>query len=532
MSQESWSNYAEYPEMRSEALFSSRVVRCFSDRPKSLYQLFVDGLGMHRDAEALVCDDSRMTFGELEVIVGRVAAGLRALGVAKGGRVAFLLPNCPEYVVLLLAVAKIGAIGVPLNIREAAPELEFILNDCQAEALICSAELANGLPDLAGTPVLRVIETIDLGSERPFAAITEDISEDQTGEEQVDEQDLAIILYTSGTTGHPKGALLSHVNIVHSVLQYRHGFGLSAGDRGILAVPLSHVTGLVALTLLMVNVKGALIIMREFKADRFVDLAVAERMTFTLLVPAMFALCLLRPDIEQKDLSRWRVSGYGGAIMPEATLRRIESILPQLELLNCYGATETTSPAVMMPPSFASQRAHQVGLPVPCADIRVMDEDGREVPRDETGEIWISGPMVVSGYWNNPAANAREFVGPYWKSGDIGSMDGDGFIQIIDRKKDLINRGGYKVYASEVENLLLSHVGVKEVAVVGKPCPVLGERVHAFVIVTEGTLDSDLTAYCRGKIADYKCPEQYHVVQSLPRNANGKVLKRDLRDRL
>ena len=216
--------------------------------------------------------------------------------------------------------------------------------------------------------------------------------------------------------------------------------------------------------------------------------------------------------------------------MPEATLARIAEVLPQLSLINCYGATETTSPAVMMPPEHASARAHQVGLPVICGDVLVMDEHGREVGPGEDGEIWISGPMVVSGYWNNPKATAAEFVGGYWKSGDLGRKDEGGFLQIVDRIKDIINRGGYKIPASEVENVILSDDAIIEVAVVAKPCPVLGERVHAFIVTKPEFQVDNIIDACRLRLADYKVPEQFHIVEQLPRNANGKVLKRVLRD--
>lgn len=523
----SWIAHASFPAIRKERLFFDRIVDCFADRPTSLYQIFKHGCDANPEGEAIVAGGQRIHYVELELLVAKVAASLRSNGIICGTRIAILLENCPEYVTLLLAIAKLGAISVPLNIREAAPELAYIINDCGAAVVLCCNSLADKLPASATIPSVKTVLSVDLTSPDSMAPLTAHGLVVES--EPVDQEDAAVILYTSGTTGHPKGAILSHVNIVHSVLQYQHAMTIEPSDRSIIAVPMSHVTGLVALILPIIGAGATLIIMHEFKADLFIEIAVAERMTHSLLVPAMFALCLLRPDINEKDLSAWRVSGYGGAIMPEASLVRIAAVAPGLQLINCYGATETTSPAVMMPPHYATERSHQVGLPVPCADIRVMDDGGREVAPDEIGEIWISGPMVVKGYWNNPEANAREFVGGYWRSGDVGRADQDGFIQIVDRIKDVINRGGYKIYASEVENLLLGHAKVTEVAVVSKPCPVLGERVHAFLVTSEEMETGDLQAHCRSQIADYKQPEKYHFVQSLPRNANGKVLKRELR---
>jgi O-succinylbenzoic acid--CoA ligase len=219
--------------------------------------------------------------------------------------------------------------------------------------------------------------------------------------------------------------------------------------------------------------------------------------------------------------------------MPEVTLERIAEKLPRLKLINCYGSTETTSPAVFMPPDQAVARKEYVGLTVPCGHIVVMDSEGVEVPHGAPGEIYIGGAMVVPGYWNNPEATAREFKAGYWKSGDLGIMDDQGYLRVIDRIKDVINRGGYKIFASEVENVLLDHPSVVEAAVVAKPCPVLGERVHAFVVLRHSVGDGELTSYCAKVLSDYKVPEAFHFLEAtLPRNANGKVLKRELRERL
>ncbi|MDR3387244.1 MAG: fatty acid--CoA ligase family protein, partial [Rudaea sp.] len=350
----------------------------------------------------------------------------------------------------------------------------------------------------------------------------------------VPEEATSTILYTSGTTGRPKGAMLTHFSIVHSVIHYTTVMELTERDRCIIAVPMSHVTGVIAMIGAMAHCAGTLIIMPAFKATDFIALAVKHRMTFTLIVPAMFALCLMAPNFEGADLSSWRISGYGGAIMPEVTLERIAEKLPRLKLINTYGSTETTSPAVFMPPDQAVARKEYVGLTVPCGHIVVMDDQGREVPPNTPGEIYIGGAMVVPGYWANPEATEREFKAGYWKSGDLGIMDAHGYLRVIDRIKDVINRGGYKIFASEVENVLLDHPAVVEVAVVSKPCPVLGERVHACVVLRdEATTDDELTRHCAALLSDYKIPESFYRFEAtLPRNANGKILKRELRQRL
>ncbi|MGH6961831.1 MAG: class I adenylate-forming enzyme family protein, partial [Dongiaceae bacterium] len=344
-------------------------------------------------------------------------------------------------------------------------------------------------------------------------------------------EDTAAILYTSGTTGRPKGALLTHLGIVHSALHYAYAMRLTGADRSIAAVPLSHVTGVIALMATMLRCAGTLVLLREFKAGPFLQLAARERMTHTVLVPAMVNLCVLAPEFGRLDLSAWRIGGYGGAPMPPATIERCAQTLPQLELMNLYGATETTSPATMMPARYTASHADSVGLAVACGDIAVIDDAGREIAPGEAGELWIAGPMVVKGYWNDPEATAREFTAGYWHSGDIGSIDADGFVRVFDRKKDLINRGGYKVYTAEVESELIAHPAVVEAAVVAKPCPVLGERVHAFVCLRAEVSTEVLRAHCAAQLADYKVPESFTLgLEPLPRNANGKLLKRTLRE--
>jgi O-succinylbenzoic acid--CoA ligase len=347
----------------------------------------------------------------------------------------------------------------------------------------------------------------------------------------VDEQDTAVILYTSGTTGKPKGARLTHLNIAHSVLHFEACMRLGPDDRSALAVPASHVTGLIATIASMAHVGGATVVLPEFKAADFVALVERERITHTLMVPAMYNLCLLVPDVGARDLSSWRVGGYGGAPMPVPTIDALSERLPGLVLVNAYGATETTSPTTMMPSGLTRDHADTVGVALPCAEIVVMDDDGREVPAGQVGELWIGGPMVVPGYWDNPDATARRSrPASGTRRPRLGRCDG--FVRIFDRKKDMLNRGGFKIYSVEVENALMAFPGVVEAAIVARPCPVLGERVHAVVHAPGIEADDDsLRAHCRRLLADYKVPETITWSSSpLPRNANGKVLKRLLRD--
>jgi long-chain acyl-CoA synthetase len=516
------------PAMRLEAHFGDRVVQCFAERPRSLYQLLAEAVARHPEGEALVCCERRLSYRQLEALVGRMAAGMAGLGIGSADRVALLLGNRIEFVVALFAAARLGAIAVPLNIREQKPELEFVLNNCGARLVFHEAEIADRLPDPKTVPALQ--HRIEIGA--GFDALLK--TEPPPAPAAVAEDDTAVILYTSGTTGRPKGAMLSHLNIVHSALHFEICLGQTARDRSIAAVPLSHVTGLIAQIATTIRVAGTLIIMPTFKAAEFLPLAARERVTFALMVPAMYNLCLLQPDFSRHDLSAWRIGGFGGAPMPEATIEALARVLPNLVLTNAYGATETTSPTTIMPPGCTAGRSDSIGRVIPCGELCVMDEHGCEVPPGTAGELWIRGAMVVGGYWNNPEATAKSFTGGFWHSGDIGSVDAEGYVRIFDRQKDMINRGGYKIFSAEVENVLSYHPAVLECAIVPKPCPVLGERVHAFVTIKQAEVTAEeLGTYCASQLSDYKVPETFTFQDGpLPRNANGKVIKRTLKERL
>jgi O-succinylbenzoic acid--CoA ligase len=525
-------HWTDVPPLRDETHFGRRL-RCFAERPANLWAMFADTAARHGGREALIDGGKRLDYAKLERVTERIAGHFHRLGLARGDRVVLFLANEREFVHALLACLRLGAIAVPVNVREQRRELAFVLNQCGAKAIVFDAALTDRLPAPAEAPALSV--RLSVGGAAPAATALEELLETRSPQAPCadpGEDEPAVILYTSGTTGRPKGAMLTHFNIIHSVLHYRTCMHLTAADRSLLAVPASHVTGLVAIILAMYAVGGGVIMLREFKARAFLELAARERMTHTLVVPAIYNLCLREPDFDRFDLSAWRVGGFGGAPMPEGTIRALAERLPGLTLMNAYGATETTSPTTIMPMGQQAANLDSVGVVVPCGDVRVVDEAGREVPAGESGELWIAGPMVVPGYWDNPEATAREFADGYWKSGDIGSIDAGGFVRVFDRKKDLINRGGYKVYSAEVESVLSLHPGVVEAALVAVPDPVLGEKTQAFVVARDPACTTEaLRTHCARHLADYKVPDFFTFrTEPLPRNANGKLLKRALRE--
>ena len=372
------------------------------------------------DGEALVCGAQRMSWRDVMQQSAGVAAGLRRLGLQQGDRIALLLGNRIEFPLLVFAAAHLGAVTVLLSTRQQKPEIAHVLTDCGAVLLIHEATLSDRLPDSPDVPDLkRRIGLDDSGS--AFSALADHAPLQQPAE--VDEEDTAMILYTSGTTGRPKGAMLAHCNIVHSAMIYEACMALTSADRSIAAVPLAHVTGVAANIMSMVRCAGTLIIVAEFKAAEYLKIAARERVTQTVMVPAMYNLCLLQADFDTYDLSAWRIGGFGGAPMPVATIEKLAAKIPGLKLINAYGSTETTSPSTIMPPEWTARHIDSVGLPCPGATIIVVDGNGRELPRGEIGELWIHGGSVIKGYWNNAKATAESFTGGFWHSGDIGSID-------------------------------------------------------------------------------------------------------------
>jgi len=517
------------PVIRRELHFGDRLVRCYAHRPAHVDAMFRETVARHPDREALALGAARVTYSAFDATVDAVAGNLAARGLRKGDRLALLIGNRLEFVQALLAAARIGVIAVPMNIRQRTPEIAFVLDQCEAAGLIYDADVADQVPPRSSVPSLRDVFVVGGGADVAFDVLTAPaVPAPACG---IAEEDVFCLLYTSGTTGRPKGAMLTHLGIIHSLLHFQYGMGLAEHDVTVLAVPASHVTGVVGVILAMIRAGGRTVMMPAFKARAFLELAERERMTVALMVPAMYNLCLLDPEFARFDLSAWRLGSFGGAAMPEATIAELARLLPDLALQNVYGATETTSPATMMPPGAIASHADTVGRALPCADIVVVDDDGREVAPGASGEIWIAGPAVVPGYWANPDANRAGFAAGHWRSGDVGSIDADGYVRVFDRKKDMINRAGYKVYCIEVENVLSHHPDVVECAVVGRPDPVLGERVQAFV-VARGAAPSaaDLRAFCAERLSDYKVPEIISFLRDpLPRNPNGKVLKTVLR---
>jgi acyl-CoA synthetase (AMP-forming)/AMP-acid ligase II len=517
-----------------------RVMRCFAERPPTVDAMFRQTVARAAYAEAVVDDGIRIDYRELDARVDRVAAGLAARGVRTGDRVAVMLDNRVEAVIAVLAISRLGAVLVTIGTRLRRPEIAYIFGDAAPVAIIHESSLVGELPMEGPAADMRFSVGASDGGARFDDLAASGTLPSACPDER--EEALFAILYTSGTTGRPKGAMLTHLGVIHSCLHWADRLALRHDESTALCIPWSHVAGLCGVMMPFLYIGGRQVMMAQFNRCAFLQLASAERITHALLVPAMYGLCLMEPDLSSRfDLSHWRIGVFGGAPMPEATMRRFAEAVPGLALCNGYGATETASPATIMPPGEGMAHTDSIGKVVACGDIRVMDDNGKEVPVGQNGELWIAGPMVSPGYWRNEAASTASFVGGFWKSGDIGSVDADGYVRIADRKKDMINCGGFKVYPAEVENVLCEIPVVIEAAVVGRHDNILGEVVVAFVNArppasgeyeTAALTEAAVRAFCATRMADYKVPLRV-VVRSdpLPRNANGKIQKDQLRIR-
>src|ERR1700687_4212514 len=331
-----WSQYA-IPAMQLEARFGDRVVPTFCERPKNIWAMVAAAACKNPDGEALVRGDRRMTWREVAQQSAQIATGFRKLGLQGGDRVALLLGNRIEFVLAVLGAAHLGLVTVLLSTRQQKPEIAYVLSDCGAKLLIYEAKLSDRLPDARDVPELMHLVSVDDGSASQFSGLLRNEPSPQPA--SVGEEETAMILYTSGTTGRPKGAMLAHCNVVHSSMIFASCLRLTEADCSIAAVPLGHVTGVVANIMTMVRCAGALIIMAEFKAAEYLKVAARERVTYTVMVPAMYNLCLLQADFDHYDLSAWRIGGYGGAPMPIATIEKLAVKVPDLKLINAYGST-------------------------------------------------------------------------------------------------------------------------------------------------------------------------------------------------
>ena len=469
-------------------------------------------------------------------MAGRVAAlagGLRGRGVGTGDVVAILSYNSPEFLEALFASNYLGAIAMPINWRLAAPEVRYILDHSGARALVCDdalRPLAEEAADGLGDTLLRICTSpVDvpawtcIGDLRRSAETAEPVA--AAGD------DVHRLMYTSGTTGRPKGVMLTHANLAWKNLAHIVEFGFTSSDLGLACGPLYHVGALDLTTTSLIAAGATTIVHRAFDAAAVVDEVERSHVTAVWLAPAMVNAIMALPDIEQRDLSSVRVVINGGEKMPIPLIERIQRVFPSAWFADAYGMTETVSGDTFLDRDSIITKLGSVGRPCLYLELDLWDEEGQSVPAGEQGEIVMRGPKVFKGYWRDEEATAAAFTGGWFHSGDIGVRDEDGYLFIVDRLKDMIVSGGENIASSEIERVLYEHDAVMEAAVVGRPDERWGEVPVAFVALRPGadaTPDS-LIAHCQAQLARFKVPKEVTFVEALPRNPSGKVLKRELR---
>ncbi|MFE5284867.1 class I adenylate-forming enzyme family protein [Nocardia sp. NPDC056611] len=476
-------------------------VKRYQRLPESLTTMFRASVEAHPDVEAIVeVGGPRYTYRQLWERAATVAGGLRARGVQRGDRVANLLPAGANWVIAFLATQLAGAIVVPVNTRFAPPEIEYVLSDSGVAFTFWPGE---PLPE--GT-----------------ALVVDDAKP----------TDVAAIFYTSGTTGFPKGALTTHENFLSTIETSIRVFGLGRSEgpklRNLISVPLFHVTGCNAQLLVQLAVGGTTVVLPEFDVQAFLSTIVTEHVNVIVSVPAIFALALVQGNFADYDVSGVSFIGYGGAPISPLLVERLKAGFPNARVGNGFGLTETASIATFLPHDWAAEHADSVGFAAPVVDLALADQD----PTTGVGELLVRGPNVVAGYWNKPEATESAFVDGWLHTGDLARIDDEGLVYIVDRAKDVINRGGENVYSVEVENALAGAPGVADAAVVAVPDEVMGEKVGAVVVPSTADFDvAGLIAYLRPLLADFKVPQYISVrTQPLPRNPGGKLLKRQLRE--
>lgn len=490
---------------------------------------------------ALVEADREVTYGEFDAWTNQVARALLAAGVRRGDRVGVLLLNSVAFMELTFATAKIGAILVPINFRLQGPEVGYILDDAGCDVFVFHrplAELArSGLAASSGRARHRIV--VDAppawpGDGEPLVD-GEIAYEDAVGAASsdpvamdVDPRDVHGIMYTSGTTGRPKGAMLTHANAIanaqHAMLQARQP---RPSDVTVTAAPMFHIGGLGVHSLPFVYVGAKNVIVPAFDPAGFVAAMAEHRATIQFLVPAMWAAITRVPDFDGYDLSALDTCISGGAPTP----------LPVIEFFNDrgisfqegFGMTETAPSVSVLDPDHIREKLGSMGQAIMGVECRFVDDDDRDVPTGEVGELVMRGPNIFAGYWMLPDATAEAFRGGWFHSGDLGKIDDEGYMTLVDRKKDMVITGGENVYPVEVEQVLVRHPAVREVAIFGLPDERWGETVVAAVALDEPAEPGDIITFARERLAHFKCPTHVEIVDELPRNATGKVLKTTLR---
>jgi long-chain acyl-CoA synthetase len=483
------------------------------------------------DRTAVIWQDQRFTYAELDARVDLAAGGFQALGITPGDRVALLLGNVPAFIEAYFGALRCGAAVVPLNLGLAPDEVAHALADSGACVLVAAAVVADDVVDLA---IELDVTTLVAGAAEapPGAQRWRDLLEAAHPLTPVARrpEDLGALVYTSGTTGRPRGAMLTRGNLTANQDQSLAGrFRVEADDVVLLVLPLSHIYALNVGLGLSVRVGAGMLLQERFDPVGSLDAIEEHRVTIVLGAPPMYVAWNATPGLTDRDLSSLRLAVSGAAALPVPVLEQFRA-LTGLTIEEGYGLTEA-GPSVTSNSMAPEARPGTVGMPLPDIELRLVDDGVEDVEQGDPGEVWVRGPNVFQGYWNDPDATAEALTPDGWlRTGDIGVRDEDGYLRLVDREKDVIIVSGFNVYPREVERVLLQHEAVAECAVIGIPHPYTGEAVKAFVVPAGEVTEDELAVFCRSQLARYKCPETVALVPVLPMTASGKIRRVALRE--
>ena len=480
--------------------------------------------------------DLSFTYAQVDEISGRVASALLATGLVRGDKVAVQLPNVPQFLFAYFGILKAGLVMVPLNPLLVAPEVAYHLQDSDTKVLITfemfAAEAVKGAAQVEG--VTTYVVNLPGSDERPEGTKHFDelyFADDTRELVPTEADDTAVLLYTSGTTGKPKGAELTHFQLFMNCTVAGGLFDYQDSDVGIAVLPLFHVFGLSSVLNTSVRYGGTVVLVPRFEMEAVLEAMEKHSVTIFSGVPTMY-FALLAADTSSRDLSALRVGVSGGAAIPGEVIRSFEEKFPGVVVLEGYGLSETASTTTFNV-NAEQRKVLSIGRPIWGVQCQIVDEDDKPLPAGEAhvGEIVIRGHNVMKGYYKNPEATAEAMRGGWFHTGDLGYVDDDDFYFIVDRKKDLVIRGGYNVYPREIEEVLYAHPAVAEAAVIGRPDDKLGEEVVAVVSQQAGAdvTPEELLAWCKERLAAYKYPREVRIVAELPKGPTGKILKKELR---
>ncbi len=494
--------------------------------------LFSNRAFLSPDLEACVGPGYRYTYREMNQRINQFASFLSRAGFKKGDRIAILAKNGEQVVTTLFGAAKIGVITAVLNFRLAPAELSYILNDCGAKLLVYGQDFSAVADALKSGTVLKHFVCIGTESVDPcFDALLSDQDASEPAPAGFAE-DPAVLMYTSGTTGHPKGVVITHENCFRAAVGLVHSLDWAYKYRYLAVAPLFHIGGL-APVFANVHVGCTMVFMPDFDPAAAWDVIEKEKINFAMTVPVMLQFMAMIPGTENRDLSALKHFICGGAPVPASLILAYAE--KSIDVYQVYGATEYTGAITFWTRDMGMDYVSTMGKAVFHGNIRIIDPiSDQECPAGEVGEIWLAGPQVFKEYWNNHNATQEALAGEWYRTGDLGSMDESGFLTVVDRLKDMIISGGENIYPAEIEAVLIQHPGVADAAVVGKPDPKWGEVPVAFIAKAQGQ-DPDsagIIEFCRGHLAGFKCVKEVHIVDAIPRNTLGKVLKRSLKEQI